>query len=388
MQNDMQCSYNQISAEFSLHSAEQLKHKPSDVRVLDLFAEKTNGIICDIGCGAGQVSRFLRDKGKDVFGMDLSEGMLKEARRLNPDIRFVQGNMKKLPVADGGWGGIVGFFALCHMPRKKIPSIFQEWNRALEPGGTMMLGYHIGNGTFRRTEFYGKKVEIHCTMFMSAEMKHYLSGAGFEIDGWLDRPPYPGFENNNWRGFILARKVDNNPLPSTLWDGLPEVLKGALIGSVFEVEQSLANGASPDAASPDGWTPLHAAASDGRVDIVDVLLRRGASTELALPKGGSALYLAAYYGQLKVCRRLVEGGMDPGAPNEYGNTALHVACSGGHVELAKWLLSLKVDKSPMNLSGETPYIWALGSGCKALSSILPYSKSPLIFSTDLPLVDL
>ena len=35
-----------------------------------------------MGCGPGHVARYLRDAGANVFGLDLSPGMLEQARQL------------------------------------------------------------------------------------------------------------------------------------------------------------------------------------------------------------------------------------------------------------------------------------------------------------------
>lgn len=48
----------------------------------------------DFGCGAGRSTRFLRELGFDVIGIDISEPMLTLARQRDPDGEY-------LLVADG-----------------------------------------------------------------------------------------------------------------------------------------------------------------------------------------------------------------------------------------------------------------------------------------------
>ena len=38
------------------------------------------GIVCELGCGTGQITRRLSEKGYDMIGIDLSEDMLEVAR--------------------------------------------------------------------------------------------------------------------------------------------------------------------------------------------------------------------------------------------------------------------------------------------------------------------
>jgi trans-aconitate methyltransferase len=87
--------YDRLAAEYARRLYDELQHKPLDRKLLDRFAAdiKDCGEVCDMGCGPGHVARYLRDAGATVFGLDLSAGMLEQARRLNPDIDFREGNM-------------------------------------------------------------------------------------------------------------------------------------------------------------------------------------------------------------------------------------------------------------------------------------------------------
>jgi trans-aconitate methyltransferase len=57
--------------------------------------------VCALGCGPGQIARYLGDRRVEAHGIDLSPGMVAEARRLNPDIPFSQGDMLALDSKDG-----------------------------------------------------------------------------------------------------------------------------------------------------------------------------------------------------------------------------------------------------------------------------------------------
>src|SRR5271167_3917579 len=101
-------SYDRLADEYARRLFGELQHKPLDRELLDRFAAKVagRGEVCDMGCGPGQVARYLRDAGAVVFGLDLSPGMLEQARRLNPDIPFREGNMMSLTLPDGALAGI------------------------------------------------------------------------------------------------------------------------------------------------------------------------------------------------------------------------------------------------------------------------------------------
>src|SRR5579864_7622924 len=112
--NAIQASYDTIAAEYAKRIYGELRDKPLDRELLERFAERTQkrGPVCDLGCGPAQIARYLHDHGVNVFGLDLSTGMLAQARRLNPDLRFVQGSMLSLGIASNSLAGIAAFYSI------------------------------------------------------------------------------------------------------------------------------------------------------------------------------------------------------------------------------------------------------------------------------------
>src|SRR5580704_8695030 len=100
--NDVQSSYDRVAGEYVRHIYDELQHKPLDRQLLDRFAGRLRGagLVCDLGCGPGQVARYLHERGVAVCGMDLSPGMVEWARQLNSGIEFCQGDMRSLNVPD------------------------------------------------------------------------------------------------------------------------------------------------------------------------------------------------------------------------------------------------------------------------------------------------
>src|SRR5579864_495395 len=139
--------YDQLADEYARRLFEELRDKPLDCRLLDRFAAAVagRGEVCDMGCGPGQVARYLRDAGASVFGLDLSPGMLQQARKLNPDITFREGNMMGLDLAAGTLAGVAAFYAIVNIPRHSLPLVFREIQRVLRPGGLLLLAFHTGN---------------------------------------------------------------------------------------------------------------------------------------------------------------------------------------------------------------------------------------------------
>ena len=56
--------------------------------------------ILEVGCGTGHRGQFFKSKGYDYVGLDISEAMLKIARRKYPEIEFIQGDVRKLQLKE------------------------------------------------------------------------------------------------------------------------------------------------------------------------------------------------------------------------------------------------------------------------------------------------
>jgi len=150
----------------------------------------SRGVICDLGCGPGQIARYLADRGASVVGVDLSDGMLAQARRLNPDVVFQQGDMRALTtVRDGAWAGIAAFYSIIHIPRAQLTAALTELRRVLQPGGLLLLAFHLGQGELHLDTWWDRPVNAEFIYFQTAEMRQALEAAGFAILEAQEREP-------------------------------------------------------------------------------------------------------------------------------------------------------------------------------------------------------
>ena len=201
-------SYDRLAEEYALRIPDELQHKPLDRQLLDRFAKQTRGQgdVCDMGCGPGHVARYLRDAGASVFGLDLSPGMLEQARKLNPDISFREGNMMALDIPDGTLAGIAAFYAIVNIPRQSLPVIFREMARVLRAGSLLLLAFHAGDEVIHEEELWGHKLCMNFQFFQPSEIRLDLESAGFAIEEIVERDPYPEVEYQSQRAYIFARK--------------------------------------------------------------------------------------------------------------------------------------------------------------------------------------
>jgi len=207
---DLASSWSLLAEQYAEKFEHELDDKPFDREQLKSFADRVRGRgpVCDLGCGPGQIGRFLHGLGLEVLGIDLSPGMIEQARRLFPEMEFRVGDMLALDQPDDSLAGIAAFYSIIHIPRARVADALGEMRRVLVPGGVLLLTFHLGDEDLHLDELWDEEVCMDAFFFERDEMEGYLRAAGFEIDDVVERDPYPPeIEYQSRRAYVLARKA-------------------------------------------------------------------------------------------------------------------------------------------------------------------------------------
>jgi len=192
---DPTATYDEVASAYAAAFGRELDHKPFDRDVLTRFAATSPASdrhpVCDLGCGPGHVGAFLAGLGVATVGIDLSAGMVEQARAAYPHMSFTQGDMTDLRLPDGSFAGIVCFYALIHIPRRRVPVALAEMARVLVAGGTLLLAVHGGTGTLHADEMVGRPADLDVTLFARSDLCDLVRAAGFDVIEAHERAPYP-----------------------------------------------------------------------------------------------------------------------------------------------------------------------------------------------------
>lgn len=206
-------SYDQVAAAYAARIAGELADKPFDRQLLRRFADRARSVpggedrpVLDLGCGPGHITRYLHDLGLPVIGVDVSPGMLVQARRLNPDLEFRVGDMRALDWPDGAVAAIAAPYSIIHVDRGDVVAVLREWRRVLVPGGWLYLSVHIGDEVRHVTDWWETRVDLDFVFFQAVEMEGHLRTAGFTEIEAHERDPYPGVEVQTRRAYLFARR--------------------------------------------------------------------------------------------------------------------------------------------------------------------------------------
>lgn len=101
----------------------------------------TDGLVLDLGCGTGKITRLLSKAGYDMIGVDISEEMLSIAREQeSEDILYLHQDMRDFEL----YGTVKAVVSICDSmnyitEEEDLLTVFRLVNNYLDPGGIFVF---------------------------------------------------------------------------------------------------------------------------------------------------------------------------------------------------------------------------------------------------------
>lgn len=179
-----------------------------DLFLIHEFVERLgeHPTVLDIGCGTGRLTSYLRslDDTLTPIGLDLSQGMLAEARVTHPDTTFLEGRLSSVPLDAAEADGILAWYSVIHAAPSDLPEVFAEFRRLLRVGGLLLIGFQAGTGERTVSRAYGHDVQLHAFLHDVSQIADELTSAGFIVEMRVERAARP--HERHAQGFVLARR--------------------------------------------------------------------------------------------------------------------------------------------------------------------------------------
>ena len=108
--------------------------------ILDMLKNRKYLSVLDMGCGTGAIlEKISKENPKAfLFGLDLSENMIAEAKKKNiPKAQYVIGDAENLPYENEKFDVVICNQSFHHYPNPQ--AFFDSVKRCLKPGGRLIL---------------------------------------------------------------------------------------------------------------------------------------------------------------------------------------------------------------------------------------------------------
>jgi ubiquinone/menaquinone biosynthesis C-methylase UbiE len=172
----VQAAYDRIAAEYVRVNAEMPPELVTLAQEMVHLVGNPAHII-DIGCGHGRDMAWFGARDTMVTGIDLSAGMLTQARRLVTG-ELLMMDMRNLAFQSAQFDGAWCCASLLHLPKHEAPCALEETRRVLKLGGVLVLSIQEGSGEGWEGG-YGEGVERYFARYEESEMKALLANGGF-----------------------------------------------------------------------------------------------------------------------------------------------------------------------------------------------------------------
>lgn len=173
-----------------------------------------NTKVLDAGCGGGRDTKVLNDKGYQVIGVDISDELIKQAKKQYPELNFEKGDLLNLKYRDQFFNGIWCHVALVHFENEKqISKAFSELSRVLINQGIIHILVKAGSNSSKTTvtSESNNNHDRFFYYFTKEELEKLLKKNGLDIitlqqyrEADFDPKKMP-WEGINWI-LVLARK--------------------------------------------------------------------------------------------------------------------------------------------------------------------------------------
>lgn len=169
--------YDDYYSESNLQVPEIIRRRVGEI--IDGFAPyRKNNRLLDIGFGAGIILQIAKEKGWEVYGVEVSKPAVEQARRLGFDV--FQGELSEAKYPKQYFDVITASEIVEHLPKPK--ELFEEVARILRPGGLFWATTPSARGLSYRlmgVDWTAVCPPEHIQLFSKKGVRNMLEAAGF-----------------------------------------------------------------------------------------------------------------------------------------------------------------------------------------------------------------
>jgi SAM-dependent methyltransferase len=163
--------------------AERTEGRFDDLNVVPFSRIERGDVVLEVGAGTGNFLALFEDAASWLVAVDLTEGMLREARRRFPDMTTVIADGVRLPLTSGSVD-LVSSAQTFHHVWEPLP-LLKEMRRVVKPKGRVLVVDQVATERYEEAVMMNRLEVIrdpsHAACRPPSAMRTLLRAAGLEI---------------------------------------------------------------------------------------------------------------------------------------------------------------------------------------------------------------
>lgn len=164
--------------------------------------------VLDMGCGNGDGTLFLLEKGIVPIGVDFSHEMIDIACGKSNKIQWLESDICHCPFPDNTFAGIVLAYTVNHLTDEMLSRVKHEVDRLLKNRGNLLLVFHVGDTDEVRPDPADSRWNIYYHYFTKEALETVFSN--YTEVSYSQRASLDPSELMNDKGFLTLQKESDS----------------------------------------------------------------------------------------------------------------------------------------------------------------------------------
>lgn len=135
----------------------------------------------DIGSGVGLVDKYIKHEIKDLYGVDIEDGVVEKAKINNPEVNYSRYDGARLPFEDNTFDLVFAINVMHHVPPGLWENFAREMHRVLKTGGIAAVFEHNPFNPLTRRAVNDCEFDRDAVLLKHSKILHLFKSAGLKM---------------------------------------------------------------------------------------------------------------------------------------------------------------------------------------------------------------
>jgi SAM-dependent methyltransferase len=162
--------------------------------------------VLDVGCGTGLIHKYIVNKNRQIYGVDVSKDSIAVAQEANPSVVYSIYDGEVLPYEAGTFDLAYAICVMHHVPTQQWANFVSELYRVLKPGGVALVIEHNPFNPATQWVVRNSELDIGAVLLKPRRLKGLFEVAGIKDikTDYIQFTPFDGDFFRSLDGWLAA----------------------------------------------------------------------------------------------------------------------------------------------------------------------------------------